>query len=79
MTAPPPSRRHPVPCDGRSVRRIASRYAPANDWDGPAFTPKQETKIDMGEVCMAAGISLCVGAAIILAGIAGLLSIGWRP
>ena len=28
MSAPPVDRRYRVPCDGRSVRRIARRYAP---------------------------------------------------
>ena len=84
MTAPPrPS---------RAYRRHLNRVAPNNviqfpsvvtrpldDCTGPAFAPKQPAQIDMPAICMAAGISLCVGAAIILAGLAGLLSIGWRP
>lgn len=84
MTAPPrPSRafeRHLNRKAGAQIIQFPSVVTrPLDDCSGPAFAPKQPVQIDMPAICMAAGISLCVGAAIILAGLAGLLSIGWRP
>lgn len=86
MTAPPrPSRafeRHlDRVAEGRIVQfpRCVTRTLPMDDCTGPAFASKQPAKIDWSAVCMAAGVCLCVGAAITLAGLAGLLSIGWRP
>ena len=84
MTAPRPSRafeRHLNRVTGNGFDRfpaVVTRTLPVDDCSGPPFEPKP-ARIDMAAVCMAAGVSLCVGAAIILAGVAGLLSIGWRP
>lgn len=83
MTAPRPSsafERHLNRVAGREVNHfpaVVTRDLPLDDCSGPPFNPVRKPSGRIGRDGWQ--VPAAILAAIMMAGVAGLLSIGWRP